>query len=461
MLAVARMKRLLLALLLLVLLYAAAPATAEVKTETFRFPVTVKGYQVKQEMTVGAQHPHVDGYITGFSTNIVNADGSAVPIQRLMLHHIVFSKLGDPNPLCPRYVGFDANQTLPGAARPLYGAGEERNILAFPPGYGLRLGADDVWLMTWMLMNHRKTTDHAFIEWKVTYTTEPQQEAKLYWLDVVNCHVDPVFNVPGGGKPGSTYTKTAEITMPESGHIVAAGGHVHGGAKGLVISQPDCGDRTIIRSDPAWGMPDNPFYHVRPILHEPGPIAMSGTLSSQGFPVAAGQRLRLTATYDNQYPHTRVMGIAGVYVVPSSGPVDGCGPLPTDAAVFQTNAPHRSAPPVFKVPIVGLNENGKAVTIQRPPGKTVSLASGSSIDVKSFFFSRPNVRVKRGAKLNWLFKGAGADLHDVTLANGPRGFASPNYNSKAKFSYRFKVRGRYQIFCALHPVAMTETVTVK
>jgi plastocyanin len=99
--------------------------------------------------------------------------------------------------------------------------------------------------------------------------------------------------------------------------------------------------------------------------------------------------------------------------------------------------------------------------IQRPPGKTATLSSGSNIDVKSFFFSRPNVRVKRGAKLNWLFKGAGADLHDVTLANGPRGFASANYGTKAKFSYRFKVRGRYQIFCALHPVAMTETVTVK
>jgi plastocyanin len=49
----------------------------------------------------------------------------------------------------------------------------------------------------------------------------------------------------------------------------------------------------------------------------------------------------------------------------------------------------------------------------------------------------------------------------VTLANGPRGFASPNQSTKAKFTYRFKKRGKYQIFCALHPVAMTETVTVK
>src|SRR3954465_6004018 len=113
MLALARMKRLLPALLLFVLLYAAAPASAEVKTETFRFPVTVKGYQVKQEMTFGVQHPNVDGYIVGWSTNVVNADGSAVPIQRLMLHHIVFSQLGQQNPLCKSYKGFDANQTLP------------------------------------------------------------------------------------------------------------------------------------------------------------------------------------------------------------------------------------------------------------------------------------------------------------------------------------------------------------
>src|SRR4051794_38726196 len=348
MLAVARMKRLLPALLLFALLYAAAPASAEVKTETFRFPVTVKGYQVKQEMTYGVEHPHIDGHIVGASTNIVNADGSPVPIQRLMLHHIVFSKLGEQNPLCAQYTGFDANQTLPGLATPLFGAGEERNILAFPPGYGLKLGANDTWLMTWMLMNHRKTTDHAFIEWKVTYTTDPVQDTHLYWLDVVNCHADPVFNVPGGGKPGSTYTKTAEITMPESGHIVAAGGHVHGGAQGLAISQPDCEDRTIIESKPAWGMPAQPFYHVRPILHEPGPIAMSGTLSGQGFPVAAGPRKRLTPTAADPYPHTRVLGVARHYVAPSSTPGDGCGPLPTDAATFQTSAPHRNDPPVFK-----------------------------------------------------------------------------------------------------------------
>jgi plastocyanin len=442
------------------LLLAAAPAGAETKTDTFRFPVEVKGYQVKQDMTFGVEHPKVDGYITGMSANVVDADGSPVPINRLMLHHIVFAQVGEQNPICDSYTGFDAAQKLPGLATPFYGAGEERNVLALPPGYGLKLGKDDSWLMTWMLMNHRKTKDKAFIEWKVTYTTDPEQAVKLYWMDVKNCHADPIFSVPGGGKPGSTYKKTYDLTMPESGRIVAGGGHVHGGAIDLRVSQPECADRTIFTSKPAWGMPSHPFYNVKPILHEPGPISMSGTLSSQGFPVAQGQKVRLTATYDNSRPHTRVMGIAGIYVAPSETPVDGCGPLPVDAQTFQTPLPHRNSPPVFKVPITGLDDSGKAITIQRPPGPTVALKSGSSIDVKSFFFSRPNVSLKRGAKLNWLFKSP-ADLHNVTLANGPRGFASPNQSHDAKFSYRFKRRGRYQIFCALHPVSMTETVTVK
>jgi plastocyanin len=312
-----------------------------------------------------------------------------------------------------------------------------------------------------MLMNHKQRTDNAFIEWKVTYDTSPDLTAvHPYWLDIVNCNADPIFNVPGGGRPGSTYSRSYTFTMPESGHIVAAGGHVHGGAKSLVISQPDCGDRKIIESDPAWGMPDNPFYHVRPVLHEPGPIAMSGTLSSQGFPVARGQRIKLTANYDNQLPHMRVMGISIVYVAPTDQPVDGCGPLPADARTFQTPLPHRNVAPRFVVPLTGIAPSGAARTILRPPGRTVTLSSGSSIRVSSFYFSRPNVQVKRGAVLNWLF-GPGPILHNVTLADGPTGFASPNQSGGAKFRVRFRKAGTYRIFCALHPVLMTETVTVR
>jgi hypothetical protein len=442
------------------MLVAAQPAAAEVNTETFRYPVEVKGYQVRQAITQ-ADHPEVDGHITAMSAEIVDEDGTPVPIDRLMLHHIVFLKVGAQSQ-CENFRAFDYKQKLPGLAAPFYGAGEERNKLALPPGYGLENKADDQWLMTWMLMNHRKETDSAFIEWKVTYDTDPSiKPVHPYWLDVENCNADPIYNVPGGGAPGSTHEKSYTFNMPESGHIVAAGGHVHGGARNLEISQPSCGNREIMDMKPAWGMPEHSFYNVRPILHEPGPIAVSAYFSSQGWPVAAGEPIRLTANYDNELPHTRVMGISLIYVAPSSEPVNGCGPLPPDAQEVITPESHRTEPPRFKVPIVGLGRDGVARDIKRPPGKTRKLRNGDKIRVRDFFFSAPNVVTRKGARLTWdIVSKTPLETHNVTLASGPRGFGSPNY-SDGTFRYRFKARGKYRIFCALHPVAMTEVVTVK
>jgi hypothetical protein len=116
-----------------------------------------------------------------------------------------------------------------------------------------------------------------------------------------------VFDVPGGGRGDDVRTHVRE--MPFAGRIVAGLGHVHGGAKGLALSQPGCGDRTIYASRPTWGARDHPFYRVRPVLHEPGPIAMSRFTSARGIPVVAGQRVKLTSRYDGTRPHTRVMGL--------------------------------------------------------------------------------------------------------------------------------------------------------
>jgi len=209
-------------------------------------------------------------------------------------------------------------------------------------------------------------------------------------------------------------------------------------------------------------MPGNAFYHVRPILHEPGPISMSGYLSQQGYPIAKGQRLRLTANYDNSRPHTRVMGISMVYLAPQPVPA-GCSAPPTDIQNLQPAAlkgiPYRKHTPRFVVPLTGLDANGHAQTIDRPPGKTVNVKSGSTISALDYSFFRPNVAVPQGATLNWNF--GPTTLHNVTLANGPRGFASPNLNDGRRFSFKFKKPGTYRIFCGLHPVQMTETVTVR
>ena len=81
---------------------------AEVRTESFRYPVQVDGYQVKQEFTYGVDHPKVDGFITAMSVDVVDADGTPVPINRLMLHHIVFSALGRQSATCSQFTAFDS-----------------------------------------------------------------------------------------------------------------------------------------------------------------------------------------------------------------------------------------------------------------------------------------------------------------------------------------------------------------
>src|ERR671931_54563 len=88
-------------------------------------------------------------------------------------------------------------------AERFYGAGEERNVLILPPGYGYPVRATDDWLLTWMLMNHRPKADRVNVEYHIPYDTSPDvTPVTPYWLDVRNCLVDPVFSVPGGGRQG-------------------------------------------------------------------------------------------------------------------------------------------------------------------------------------------------------------------------------------------------------------------
>lgn len=448
---------------------ALAPAAhAEVKELSYRVgPIEVGPYQVRQAGfdLASIPKPQEDGFVTAMDVDIVDADGTKVPIQRLMLHHIVFANLGTQlgekhDGTCNRFTLLDSRTTVPGLGERFYGAGEERARLQLPSGYGYHVKGADRWGMTWMLMNHRARTDRAYIEYRITYDTAPDLvPVTPYWLDVRNCRGDPIFSVPGGGRPGSTYSKSSTWRAPEAGRIVAGGGHVHGGARDLVVSQPECGDRQVLRSVPTWGRRDHPFYNVKPILHEPGPIDMSGTLSGQGIPVAAGQELKLTANYDDRLPHTRVMGISVVFMARDDRVTERCGPLPGDVRTFRTSQPGRQVAPRFTVPLIGRDRRGRARVISHPPGRTVRLRGSGRVDVGDRFFARPNVSIPAGARLSWRF--GGSELHNVTLANGPRGFASDHLDAGRTFSKRFRVPGTYQVFCGLHPVQMTQSIRVR
>jgi plastocyanin len=439
------------------LLAAPSFAAADTQTHEFRVPITVGGYEVLQSVSP-APHPQINGYVTRMEADIVNENGRRIPIQRLMLHHIVFVNLDRPDATCDSFLNWDNETTFPGAER-FFAAGEERAKMVLPPGYGYKLNPSDYWGLLYMVMNHRQPRDEAFIEYEVTVDTDPSlTPVEPYWLDVENCKADPIYNVPGTGGPGSTHSVSEDVTVPSASRVVAAGGHVHGGARMLTLTQPDCENREAFRSVPTWGKRDHPFYNVRPVLHEPGPANMSAMTSATGIPVGAGERLRLNALYDNSRPHTRVMGIMIAYLAPDPGAAESCGPLPSDVETYRGNVEGRPGPVPFRVPLTGLDENGRAVSINAPPGRLRSLKPGSTIDVGDRYFAKRNVRVPRGSELKWRFQGA--ELHNVTLANGPEGIGSPNLDGGRAFSHRFSKPGTYRLFCALHPVQMTERVVV-
>jgi plastocyanin len=160
------------------------------------------------------------------------------------------------------------------------------------------------------------------------------------------------------------------------------------------------------------------------------------------------------------------MGIMILFIAPdASVPADVCSaPTPTDVQVSDPPEGRTGAPPEFKVPLTGLDRQGNAVTIRKPPGKARRLASGARIKVEDIRFSHRNVRIDRGDELKWVFDSG--ELHNVTLANGPVGFGSPNLNRDnggvpRRYDQRFDKAGTYRLFCALHPTQMTERVVVE
>jgi plastocyanin len=370
-----------------------------------------------------AESPSVDGYVVGMEAEVVDAAGRVQGRDKVMLHHIVFAKIGVPDYTCG------------GFTERFFAEGEERLALSLPRGYGYANKGTDRWGLLFMLMNHKPQRLNGFIRYTVRYVTgEALTPVKPVWLDVRNCSggIDPVFDVPGGGKRFSTFTKTGDFTMPEGGRLISGGGHLHGGGVRLELRNASCGT-VPFTSRPTWGGPK-----PKPLLHEPGPTKMSAFRSTAGIPVAKGQTLRLAAVYDNEASHTRAMGIMLLFLAPAV--VQGCGATP--ALDIDLGKP--SAPPPFSMPL--------------PRAPTGPISTAKSTIVGDFKYGSERVSLKRGTTFTWRF--LGQFQHDVTVVGGPEGFSAP-WSLTGVFTHRFTKPGTYRLFCSLHPAKMVQQITVR
>jgi plastocyanin len=443
-----------LAAALLAFLMAPAPATGAERTYALRYgPVHLGGYETRFP-AARVQTPRRAGYIVRMSARVVDRNGTRVPLSDVMLHHVVFIDDGRPG-------GPPKRGSCPGrGGEPFYGTGEEHQRLLLPPGYGYRVEARDRWRMVTMLMSHRLLPTRVWLEYRVTMETSKRlTPVTPLWLRASGCDPRSSYTVDGGGAPGSTDERSAEWVMPISGRIVAAGAHLHGSAKGVTVSQPRCGDRTLIDQRPRYGMPDDPVYRVRPMLHEPGPIATGYFLSARGIPVRQGELLKVTGRYDAQLAHPAVMAITHLYVAPDESASAGCAPLPADGRIHWSRRRGRASVPPAQIPLASLDARGRPIEIERAAGPGLVAGEAAVVDLRNSLFGPPNLSVASGATVTW--RADDPQIHVVFLANGPRAVDGPLMRRGAVYSQRFDVPGTYNLFCYLHPVTMHQTIVVR
>jgi hypothetical protein len=119
----------------------AAASTETVVLETA--PITVTAFEVARGVRL-APSPKVDGYVVGMSAEVVDVLGNPVPMQDVMLHHVVFAKVGVPDYTCSAIGDYSGDVSDLRAER-FYAEGEEHFALSLPEGYGYPNRGQDTW----------------------------------------------------------------------------------------------------------------------------------------------------------------------------------------------------------------------------------------------------------------------------------------------------------------------------
>jgi hypothetical protein len=153
----------------------------------------------------------VDGDLSGLNVELYKADGSPVSIETV--HHLVM-------------YNFDRRQLIHESIERLFAWGQDTQQVDLPSGVGvpLPLGEHLGFLVAWH-NDTGKDIHGAFV--RITMPWTPPKRVKTvvfpWYLDVSNVNgSDNSYDVPAGRS-----TKTFDFTLPVSGRMIAAGGHMH------------------------------------------------------------------------------------------------------------------------------------------------------------------------------------------------------------------------------------------
>jgi plastocyanin len=404
----------------------------------------------------GIGAPKQPGYILGFKEMALvdskDPKAKPLPIAKMMVHHFLYfapGRVDQGSGSCWPGVGFIGGRgeehplghpqmTLPKSSRGTYGI---NNRLAD--------GSAPDWSLTAMVMNHYKRPKSFYVRTRVWYTTEPRKS--IIPIVIGNCSQvanGMSYDVAGGGRKGSNYVNSSDWVAPFSGRMLVASSHQHGGGKYQALDSRTC-QRRLFKAPVYHGLPTHPYNAIRPILHEPGPIGSGAYATAKGIPISEGEVLRRTAVHDNHNLHVAAMGFWATWFVEDDS-VKRCGKLPDD--IVEINKPPRyDRTPDYDLVVPQLSK----------PKGVFGAFDGSALEIGDNFFRPGKITAKVGETVTWNF--TGSLPHSVTVANGPRGFSSVYWGSRAGESYSVTptVKGTYRLVCLVHPTTMAETLVVK
>ncbi len=266
--------------------------------------------------------PNQDGYMVRMVPNLRYARpggkccGHVPRVDVIHLHHGVWlsngaTGAGEGNGYGPVY--------------PFMASGEEKTVYEFPHGYGYPVGANDLWVLNYMIHNLTDKTTRVYINYALDFVPATAPAAQSItpvhpiWMDVMSQHIYPVFDVHrhsgvngrftfpdmatnpyGGGAPLNKFT------IDHPGTLIGTAGHVHPGGlyDDLELIRPGV---TASGGAIRGTVPDSVrLFRSRAHYWDPrGPIswdmAMTGTAPDWRPQVKAGDTLRVTATYETRH----------------------------------------------------------------------------------------------------------------------------------------------------------------
>lgn len=407
----------------------------------YRFgPMTIAPGQNTINIDLQKERPAVDGWIVGFRPGLVYADGGRSPSVRIVhLHHAVWL----------------SGESLLGAMRPTFAAGEEKTYVTAPSGFGWRYTTKQAWVLNHMIHNLTASPRKVYLTYTLWFIPDGTPQATgmtavhTQWLDVQGIKPYPVFDARRGqGTAGRfTYPDQARDPYPDGvvrnrwvadhdGTMIQTAGHLHPG--GLWT------DLSITR-----GAVTKRIFRSRANYFEPaGPVswdvAMSATTDRWRVDFKRGDVISTSATYDtSRASWYEVMGIMPVAVTdaPVAGGVD---PFAPGAAIDQTDVlTHPRLPENLDGPTDKVNRAYRDARRSRPGPYR------DRITIENFLYSQGDLtmpgraglppRVRQGRSLTFVNRDAPLTerFHTITACREPcnrrSGIGFPLANGRVGF----------------------------